>query len=277
MTKLITWNIGSRVKARRSAQLEWIASEQPDVLALQEVVGASDLQQRLSALGFEYFASTEPTDGRKKLVAIASRKPFKDISPLAVPHTERAISRLISIGGEAVELHCVHVPPGSIYGPIKIEFLEAVISGLSTRKRPQMLVGDFNCPRLMEPEVVTWAQRLGKDGWYVRKTRDGIDGSRWDAAERSILCPRADMKGAFKFLNGVAIDTYSAKVKGGPNCFDHMIASVSIMPSTIRVAESVVPTQRSRSFGGRVASHQPVGRDLAAGWPPRSATGGKTV
>ena len=277
LTKLITWNIGSRVKARRSAQLEWIASEQADVLALQEVVGASDLQQRLSALGFEYFASTEPTDGRKKLVAIASRKPFKDISPLAVPHTERAMSRLISIGGEAVELHCVHVPPGSIYGPIKIEFLEAVISGLSTRKRPQMLVGDFNCPRLMEPEVVTWAQRLGKDGWYVRKTRDGIDGSRWDAAERSILCPRADMKGAFKFLNGVAIDTYSAKVKGGPNCFDHMIASVSIMPSTIRVAESVVPTQRSRSFGGRVASHQPVGRDLAAGWPPRSATGGKTV
>ena len=46
------------------------------------------------------------------------------------------------------------------------------------------------------------------------------------------------MKGAFKFLNGVAIDTYSAKVKGGPNCFDHMIASDSIMPSTIRVAES---------------------------------------
>jgi hypothetical protein len=62
-----------------------------------------------------------------------------------------------------------------------------------------------------------------------------------DAAERSILCPRADMKGAFKFLNGVAIDTYLAKVKSGPNCFDHMIASDSIMPSTIRVAESVIP------------------------------------
>ena len=60
------------------------------------------------------------------------------------------------------------------------------------------------------------------------------------------------MKGAFKFLNGVAIDTYSAKVKGGPNCFDHMIASVSIMPSTIRVADSHPETQRSRSIGGRV-------------------------
>jgi endonuclease/exonuclease/phosphatase family metal-dependent hydrolase len=240
VSKLISWNIAGRVKAR-SAQLEWIASERADVFALQEVAGASDLRQGLSALGFEHFACTSPTDDRNKLVAIASREPFRAISPFAVPHPERAISRRISLSSKEIELHCVHVPPGSIYGRIKIEFLEAIISGLSTRKRPQLLVGDFNCPRLMEPEVVTWAQRLGKDGWYVRKMRDGIDGSRWDAAERSILCPRADMKGAFKFLNGVAIDTYSAKVKGGPNCFDHMIASVSIMPSKIYVADKVTP------------------------------------
>ena len=120
MSKLISWNIGSRVKDRRSAQLEWIASEQADVVALQEIAGAPDLQQRLSALGFEHFASTEPTDGRKKLVAIASREPLEVISPLAVPHPERAISRLITLRGEAAELHCVHVPPGSNYGATKI-------------------------------------------------------------------------------------------------------------------------------------------------------------
>lgn len=111
--------------------------------------------------------------------------------------------------------------------------------------------------------MVTWAQRLGKDGWYVRKTRDGIDGSRWDAAERSILCPRADMKVAFKFLNGVAIDTYLAKAKGGPNCFDHMIASVSIMPSTIRVAESVMP---------KLSDHAALVAEWAAGRPSQSLT-----
>ena len=49
------------------------------------------------------------------------------------------------------------------------------------------------------------------------------------------------MRDAFKFLNGVAIDTYPAKAKGGPNCFDHMVASLSIMPLTIRLAESVTP------------------------------------
>jgi exonuclease III len=54
------------IEARRE-QLAWIASEQPDVLALQEFAGASDLCQRLSDLGFKYFVSTEPMDGRKKL------------------------------------------------------------------------------------------------------------------------------------------------------------------------------------------------------------------
>jgi endonuclease/exonuclease/phosphatase family metal-dependent hydrolase len=240
VSKLISWNIAGRVKARR-AQLEWIASEQADVVALQEVAGASDLRQGLRALGFEHFASTKPTDGRNKLVAIASRKPLRVISALTVPHPERAISRRISLGGEEAEFHCVHVPPGSSYGRTKIEFLEAVTSGLSTRERPQLLVGDFNCPQVMEPVVVTWAQRRGKDGeWQLQRTCKGVDGRRWDAAERSILCPRADMIDAFKFLNGAAIDTYLAKAKGGPNCFDHMIASVSIMPSTIRLATSVL-------------------------------------
>jgi endonuclease/exonuclease/phosphatase family metal-dependent hydrolase len=245
VSKLISWNIAGRVKAR-SAQLEWIASEQADIHALQEVAGASDLRHRLFDLGFKCFASTEPMDGRKKLVAIASREPFRVIPAFAVPHPERAISCRISLRSKEVELHCVHVPPGSIYGRVKIEFLEAVARGLSTRERPQLLVGDFNCPQFMEPVVVTWAQRRGKDGgWQLRKTFRGVEGGRWDAAERSILCPRADMTGAFRFLNRVAIDTYPAKARGGPNCFDHMIASNSIMPSTLRLGTCVLKAKLS--------------------------------
>jgi endonuclease/exonuclease/phosphatase family metal-dependent hydrolase len=172
-------------------------------------------------------------------VAIASRGPFSVIEPLEVPQLERAISRLIVIRRTLAELHCVHVPPGSSYGRIKIEFLEAVTNGISSRERPQLLVGDFNCHRFMEPEVVTWAQRLRVNGWELQKTRKGVQGIRWDKAERAILCPRADMKDAFKFLNGSSINTYSAKTKGGPNCFDHMIDSLSIMPLAIRLA--VIP------------------------------------
>lgn len=246
VSKLISWNVAGQVRAR-NAQLKWIASEKADVLALQEVVGAPDLRKKLSALGFEHFASTKPTDGRHKLVAIASREPFRVISSFAVPHRERAISCRISLGSKEVELHCVHVPPGSSYGRIKIKFLEAVTKGLSTRNRPQLLVGDFNCPQVMGRKVVTWAQRLGKDGrWQLQRTCMGIAGERWDAAERSILCPRADMADAFRFLHPAAkAHSYVTKAKGGGNTFDHMIASRSIMPSTIRLATRVLKAELS--------------------------------
>jgi len=241
MPKLISWNIASRIIAR-SEQLAWIESENADVLALQEVIRASDLRERLSDLGFKCIASTEPVDGRKKLVAIASREPFALISVFTVPFPERALSCRIFLKGEEVELHCVSVPPGSQYVGIKVEFLEAVARGISTREKPQLPVGDFNCPQVMEPEIVTWAKTRGKDNeWRLIKSFRGIEGKRWDEAERNILCPKADMKIAYKYLNGVAVDTYPAKARGGPNCFDHMIATVSIMPSKIRVADKVTP------------------------------------
>jgi exonuclease III len=75
----------------------WIKSERADVLALQEVVRASDLQKRLFALGFKHFAFTEPTKHRKKtkrrkkFVAIASREPRFTDSP---HHNRRDASRI---------------------------------------------------------------------------------------------------------------------------------------------------------------------------------------
>jgi hypothetical protein len=139
----------------------------------------------------------------------------------------------------------VHVPPGSIYGRTKIEFLEAVANGISTRELPQLLVGDFNCPQFMEPTIITWAQERGKDGrWRLLKTYRGVTGKRWDEAEQKILCPRADMKDAYKFLNGVAIDTYPAKVFG----LDHAVQD-------LRSRQGHPETQRPRSIGGRVVGH----------------------
>ena len=57
------------------------------------------------------------------------------------------------------------------------------------------------------------------------KSYKGVGFERWDSAERLILRPKADMKDAYTSVNGVAKDTYPAKARGGPGCFDHMIAS----------------------------------------------------
>ena len=99
MSKLISWNINGPGQVRSAQQLDWIALQKADVLAFQEIASAPDLRHRLSEIGFEYFEPTKPVAGRKKLVAIASRKPLKRISPFTrLPHSERAISCLVSIG-----------------------------------------------------------------------------------------------------------------------------------------------------------------------------------
>lgn len=82
--------------------------------------------------------------------------------------------------------------------------------------------------------------------WQLQKSCKGVDGSRWDAAERSILCPRVDMADAFRFLHPAAkARSYVTKAKGGGNIFDHIIASRSIMPSMIRLATRVLKAELS--------------------------------
>jgi hypothetical protein len=56
------------------------------------------------------------------------------------------------------------------------------------------------------------------------------------------------------------IDTYPAKTKGGPNCFDHMIATVEIMPSRIRVADTITP--KLSDHAALVAEWKAAGRKL---------------
>jgi exonuclease III len=224
--KLISWNINEPGPARIEQQLNWIRSQRADVLALQEVgVGrAPELKKKLSELGFVHFRCSKTTTGRKKLVVIASRRPLRRIRPFnRLPHSEGAISCLISLGRKKAELHCVHVPNGSKYEYTKVRFLEEIVRGIRTRKWPhQLLAGDFNCPKVMgRRKVVTW---------------EPTD-KRWDDAERTILRPRSDMEGVYKFRrNGHAVDTYFKKARGGPNCFDHIIASKSIRPR-VRVAD----------------------------------------
>ena len=102
----------------------------------------------------------------------------------------------------------------------------------------------------MDPEeskIVTWAKwRSGKDDpWRPMKSYKGVGFERWDSAERLILRPKADMKDAYTSVAGVAKDTYPAKARGGPGCFDHMIASDSIMPHRICVAADVLKAKLS--------------------------------
>ena len=100
-------------------------------------------------------------------------------------------------------------------------------------------------------KIVTWAQDHGKGGWYIQETCKRVVGKRWDDAERQILCPTPKMEDAYIFKNKVVTNTYPKKPKGGPNCFDHIISSKSIMPRKIRVADKA--TRKLSDQAGLVA------------------------
>lgn len=166
-------------------------------------------------------------------VLIASRHPFSDDHvAFAVPWKEKAISALINAPSMSIEVHNVHIPPGSSNGWMKVEMLEAVFAGLSgASQKPRVLCGDFNTPQLELPsgEIVTWAQRIRKSGEIVviPFIRSG-PGQRWDLAERNILSGLG-MRDVYRCLHGYDIEASSwvLRRKGATfgRRYDHIFAT----------------------------------------------------
>ena len=196
--KIISWNTNHRRKVE--AQIEFLLSRQPDVVALQEVTpttwplitvalaSSSLLHLRTTVTG-----RTPRSGSRSYGVLIASAFPIieNDEISLRSPWQEKALSVLVETPRGPVEVHTAHIPPRSSHGWKKARVLEAVYRGLrKSAARPPILCGDFNCPQAELPsgEVVTWAQYLMPSGEVRLKRRiRERPADRWDRAERNIL------------------------------------------------------------------------------------------
>jgi exonuclease III len=242
--RLLSWNLAAR-SARAGAQVEWLASRSPEVVALQEVRPSARavLRAALAELGLEHQVDTfdlgqDPTvrtGPRRTGLLIASRQllePIKGLAP-AAPWPERLLSCDLQLPTGGVEVHTAHVPPGSSNGWIKVEVFEAIHVRIRRQGgRPKILCGDFNSPRAELPDgtVVTWGQRFGKDGRPVlRRSIRGQPGARWDAAERAVLCGLGEygLRDGFRELHGYGIEAASWIPRGASpgRRFDHVFAS----------------------------------------------------
>lgn len=211
--KLITWNTNRR-RGQPADQAQVVLNRTPDIVALQEVTSSSVAiwTGALSAGGMSHIRSTvggaeHPRSGpRASGVLIASRHPFADDHvAFPVPWKEKAISALVIAPSMGIEVHNVHIPPGSSNGWMKVEMLEAVFAGLSeASQKPRVLCGDFNTPQLELPsgEIVTWAQRIRKSGEVALIPLIGRGpGQRWDSAERNSLSGLG-MRDVYRCLHG---------------------------------------------------------------------------
>lgn len=249
--KLVTWNLNGR-RNRTQQQVEALAAQGPDLVALQEVTAHSlpELRTALAARELVHVVdgfTTVPLSDRprKYRQLVASRFPVRLHSDaIPVPWQEAVLATIVDSPRGDIELFNCHIPPGSQYGWTKVETLEGIFKHIARpATRPRILCGDFNTPQAERADgtVITFGQVIGDDGQVtVRRRREGGSGERWDAAERSILTGLAahDLADVFRRLHGYGVAEYSWRLKRHGEFtdrrFDHVFASAALNPVECR-------------------------------------------
>lgn len=274
--RLISWNVNAR-RTFVERQVAALAEFRPDIIALQEVTPTSllPLQIALRKAGWLHLVDSfslapvefMPFGARRYGLFLASRYALVPQSPnlFRLPWPERVLSATVQTPSGFVNIHNTHVPPGSSNGWVKVDHLIALFDGLAhLHPNPRILCGDFNTPQaeLASGEVVTWGQRLKKDGgWRIARTIRGKAGAAWDEAERRVLVELAewDLQDVFRCVNGYESVDFSWFLHRKGNVigrrFDHIYASTQLRPRSCEY----IHTLRIQGL----SDHSPIMADFA--------------
>ena len=160
--RIASWNVNS-IRAREQAVLDWVRAREPDVLCMQETKVSDDdfPTDEFLRLGYEVAMAGQPTYNG---VAIAARRPIKDVRVGLAGEPPNADRRAIAATVDGVRLLNVYVPNGKAVGSAsftqKLGFLErlrATLDETATPEQELLVCGDFNVARderdLYAPEL----------------------------------------------------------------------------------------------------------------------------
>jgi len=162
--KLATWNVNS-LKVRLPHVIDWLASEQPDVLCLQELKLEDPAfpAAELEAEGYHAVFSGQKTYNG---VAILSREKANDVA-YGIPGFADEQKRVIAATIGDVRVVCGYFPNGQAVGSEKFAYKMAWLRALTawlqteTRQYPKLaLLGDYNIapePRDAHPD---WKEEI---------------------------------------------------------------------------------------------------------------------
>lgn len=146
--KIATWNVNS-LKVRLPHLLDWLASNQPDVVCLQETKSEDKNYPagELQAAGYHSVFSGQKTYNG---VAILSRAPMSEVQ-YGIPDFADEQKRVIAATQDGVRIVCVYVPNGKEVGSdkyaYKLNWLAALTAWLQEeiKRYPKLaLLGDYN-------------------------------------------------------------------------------------------------------------------------------------
>jgi len=146
--KIATWNVNS-LRVRLPHVLDWLKTEQPDVLALQEIKLVDELfpHDALREAGYTCVVSGQPTYNG---VAVLARQPMRDVVT-DIPGFDDPQRRVLAVTIDDVRVVNLYVVNGEAVGSekyaYKLAWLDALAAWLAeeSARHPRLVVlGDFN-------------------------------------------------------------------------------------------------------------------------------------
>ena len=155
--RILSWNTAGR-PSRVGQQVEAIGQRKVNVVCLQEVRRSTrdGLRDGLRAFGLIHAVDSLSLLGDAGLTKasrqtgefIASRWPLRKLNCADVPWPEKTLSVVVESPTAEVEVHTVHVPPGSSNGWTKIHTFNGIFRHLAHATAiARILCGDFNSPQ----------------------------------------------------------------------------------------------------------------------------------
>ena len=146
--KLATWNVNS-LKVRAPQVLDWLQSEQPDVLCLQEtkIQDHKFPYEDLKEIGYHAVHLGQKTYNG---VAIISRHAIEDVQ-FDIPNFEDEQKRFVAATINGIRIICVYIPNGQSLDSDKYQYKLNWLQELTTHLEQQLtqypklaLLGDYN-------------------------------------------------------------------------------------------------------------------------------------
>ena len=146
--KLATWNVNS-LNVRAPQVLDWLQSEQVDVLCLQEtkIQDHKFPYQALEEIGYQAVHLGQKTYNG---VAIISRYPIEDVQ-FDIPDFEDEQKRVVAATINGIRIICVYIPNGQSIDSDKYDYKLSWLKALTVYLEQQLkiypklaLLGDYN-------------------------------------------------------------------------------------------------------------------------------------
>jgi exodeoxyribonuclease-3 len=146
--KIATWNVNG-IRARQAQVQEWLATERPDILCLQEIKASADQIPTALCEMEGYWCYWHGTSGYSGVALHVSQEFSPDRPPFSHPAFDYE-NRIVMVRLPEVTVVSVYVPNGGKDYPAKLRFLAALeqfAADVATERQPLAICGDINIAR----------------------------------------------------------------------------------------------------------------------------------